>query len=224
MIRVMVAEDFDVIRQDLVDVINKEDDMTVINSFSSGRDAVSSCKAGDADVFLMDIEMENPDAGIQAAEQLLEAAPELKIIYLTSHDEDQVIITAMATGAADYFVKTEDSSDVLEHIRGVYRGENVLSEKVQRVLMGEYRRLRKSEQSLLYFISYLGSLTSAERELISCLLKGMKVREIADYRGVEPVTVKAQIITLLHKFGVSRTSEIVKTIKELGLEHLFLKG
>ena len=97
-----------------------------------------------------------------------------------------------------------------------------LSERVHGVLMGEYKRLRQSEQNLLYFIQHLSSLTTAERELISCFMQGMKVKEIAAKRFVEPVTVKSQIRTLLSKTGCARTKDIVSMIHGLGLERLFM--
>ena len=87
--------------------------------------------------------------------------------------------------------------------------------------MQEYARLQKSERSLLYFINNISRLTAAERELIKLLLQGHKVSEIARIRCVEVSTVKTQIKGLLRKFGCSRTKEIVKTIRELGVEHLF---
>lgn len=87
--------------------------------------------------------------------------------------------------------------------------------------MDEYRRLRASEESLLYFIHHLSSLTGTERELVSCFLEGLKVRQIAQRRCVEPVTVKSQIRTLLQKLGLSRTSEIVALVRQLKVEHLF---
>ena len=77
------------------------------------------------------------------------------------------------------------------------------------------------ERSLLFFINSVGKLTSAERDLVRLLLEGKKVREIAEIRCVEQVTVKTQIKGLLRKFGCARTKDIVELIKELGVAHLF---
>ena len=88
-------------------------------------------------------------------------------------------------------------------------------------MLKEYSRLRRSERSLLFFINNVSQLTPAERALVRCLLDGCKVREIAEIRCVEVVTVKTQIKGLLRKFGCSRTKEIVGLIHELGVEHLF---
>ena len=87
--------------------------------------------------------------------------------------------------------------------------------------MREYTRLQRSEKSLLFFINNVSQLTSAERELLRLLLDGKKVKDIAQIRCVEIITVKTQIKGLLRKFGCSRTKEIVSMIQELNISHLF---
>lgn len=94
--------------------------------------------------------------------------------------------------------------------------------RIQKMLMSEYSRLRRSEQSLLFFITNVGQLTPVERELVRLLLQNYKVGQIAELRVVELVTVKTQIKSLLKKFNCTRTKEIVNLIHELKLEHLFL--
>lgn len=87
--------------------------------------------------------------------------------------------------------------------------------------MNEYKRLQRSEKSLLFFINNVSQLTAAERELVRLLLEEKKVKEIAAIRCVEVITVKTQIKSLLRKFGCSRSKEIVQLIRELNLQHLF---
>lgn len=215
----MIADDFEIIRDDLRAGL-EEEGFTVSALASSGYEAVQRYERGM--IVLMDIEMESADAGIRATERILEEDPEARIIFLTSHDDDQMIMTAMATGAKDFVVKGSGIAEIARHIRDVEAGLPRLSERVHGVLMGEYKRLRQSEQNLLYFIQHLSSLTTAERELISCFMQGMKVKEIAAKRFVEPVTVKSQIRTLLSKTGCARTKDIVSMIHGLGLERLFM--
>ena len=222
MIRVMVVEDYDIIREDLVDRISREEGFSVPFSASSSEEALRLYDKDSVDVVLMDIEMEEVDSGIRAAEAILSKNEDAHIVYLTSHDSDAQVITALATGADDYVVKGGDIKEILDHVKSAYDGNAKLDSKIQKVVMGEYKRLRESEQNLLYFIQHLGSLTNTEKELIGYLLQGLKVKDIAQKRFVEPVTIKSQIRTLLQKFHSSRTSEVVKIIKGLGLEHLFI--
>mgnify|MGYP002569860508 CR=1 FL=1 len=221
MIRILVAEDFDLIREDLRDTLEQQEDMTVVGSASTGAEIQALALERDFDLILMDIEMETTTAGIRATERILEQKPAAKILFLTAHETDNMILTSMGAGAVDYIVKGCDDAELFRHIRGAYSGQALLDGKIQNLLLKEYSRLRTSERSLLFFISTVSQLTAAERELVRLLLEDRKIKEIAAIRCVEVVTVKTQIKSLLHKFGCTRTKEIVNTIRELNVTHLF---
>ena len=221
MIRILVAEDFDLIREDLCDTLEQQEDMTVVGSAATGEAILALALEHDFDLILMDIEMETTTAGIRATERILEQKPEAKVLFLTAHETDNMILTSMGAGAVDYIVKGCDDAELFRHIRSAYAGQPLLDGKIQNLLLKEYSRLRTSERSLLFFISTVSQLTAAERELVRLLLEDKKVKEIADIRCVEVVTVKTQIKSLLHKFGCTRTKEIVNTIRELNVTHLF---
>ena len=221
MISILIADDFDLLREDLKELINAQPDMRVVGEAASGAAIVELARSVKSDIILMDIEMENMSAGVTAAEAIRDADPGRMILYLTAHDTEKMILTAMGTGAVDYIVKCCLDEEVLAHIRAAAAGRPLLDAKVQNTVMQEYNRLRRSERSLLFFINNVSQLTAAERELVHLLLQGKKVKEIAAARCVEVVTVKTQIKGLLHKFGCSRTKEIVEMIQQLGITHLF---
>lgn len=220
-IRVMVAEDLPLLREDFCDVVSAQDDMEMVGAASSGEEIVALAAKIPCDVILMDIEMESIDAGIRAAEIITAKNPEIKILFLTAHETDDMITNAMGTGAVDYVVKGCDEEKLLEHIRRASQGRAELEPRIQNTVMQEYARLRRSERSLIFFINNVAHLTPAEHELVKLLLQDKKVAEIAKLRCVEVVTVKTQIKGLLNKFGCSRTKEIVKMIRQMSLEHLF---
>lgn len=220
-IRVMVAEDFPLLREDFCDVVSAQSDMEVVGSAASGEEIASLADTVPCDVILMDIEMETIDAGIRAAEVITARHPEVKILFLTAHETDDMITSAMGTGAVDYVVKGCEEERLLEHIRRASEGRAELDPKIQNTVMQEYARLRRSERSLIFFINNVAHLTPAEHELVKLLLQDKKVAEIARLRCVEVVTIKTQIKGLLGKFGCSRTKEIVKMIRQMNLEHLF---
>jgi len=222
MIRIAVVEDFDLIREDLRELIEAQQDMTVVWEADTGAKAVKLAAEEPTDIILMDIEMETVNAGIIAAERIRDQNPDQQIIFLTAHETNQMIITAMGTGAVDYVVKGGADEEVLRHIRNAYDGHPVMDTHIQATVMQEYSRLQRSERSLLFFINNVSQLTAAERELVKLLLEGKKVKEIAEIRCVEVITVKTQIKGLLRKFGCSRTKEIVAMIQELHISHLFL--
>lgn len=220
-IKIMIAEDFSLLLEDLSELINAQEDMQVVATASTGKEMIDLAKSIEHDIILMDIEMENTTAGIIATEYIRDWDKSEKIIYLTAHETDEFILTAMGTGAIDYMVKGIPDEELLNHIRSAYNGHSLLEGKIQQVVMQEYKRLQQSERGLLFFIQNISNLTMTERELIRYLIKGMKIREIAMERSVEVVTIKSQISTLLKKFGVSRTKEVVKKINDLNLSHLF---
>ena len=220
-IRLLIAEDFDLLREDLSETLSAQPDMEVVGAAASGKAVQELAARTEFDLILMDIEMESANAGIQAAEAITAEKPEAKIIFLTAHETETTILTAMGAGGVDYVVKGVPDDVLLAHIRAAYEGRPLMEARVHQVIMQEYSRLRKSEQSLLFFINMVSQLTPAERALVRCLLDDKKVREIAALRCVEVVTVKTQIKGLLRKFGCSRTKEIVHLVRQLKLEHLF---
>lgn len=221
MIKILIADDFALLREDICDTLNAQEDMQVVGTAESGAQAEKLAAETDYDVILMDIEMETTTAGIHAAENILSENPDAIVIFLTAHETENMILMSMGAGAVDYVVKGCPEDELLLHIRKAYEGEPMLGARVQHMVLKEYSRLRRSEKSLLFFINNVSQLTPAERSLVRYLLDGMKVKDIANARCVEVVTVKTQIKGLLRKFGCTRTKEIVEMIRELNVEHLF---
>ena len=220
-IRILIADDFVYLREDLTELINSQDDMEVVGEAESGSEIIELAEKSDYDIILMDIEMEQTNAGILAAEKIRDKNPDAGIIFLTAHETKEMIVTAMVAGAVAYVVKGVGDEVLLMHIRNAYEGNPVMQSRVRDTVMQEYARLQRSERSLLFFINCISNLTGAERELVKLLLQGSKVSEIADIRRVENSTVKTQIKSLLRKFGCSRSKEVVSLIEELKIGHLF---
>ena len=220
-IRILIADDFVYLREDLTELINSQDDMEVVGEAESGSEIIELAEKSDYDIILMDIEMEQTNAGILAAEKIRDENPDAGIIFLTAHETKEMIVTAMGAGAVDYVVKGVEDEVLFMHIRNAYEGNPVMQSRVRDTVMQEYARLQRSERSLLFFINCISNLTVAERELVKLLLQGSKVSEIADIRRVENSTVKTQIKSLLRKFGCSRSKEVVSLIEELKIGHLF---
>ena len=227
MMKILLADDFALLREDLCETLGAQPDMEVVGAAESGQEQGNedghqgAHPLAEFDVLLIDIEMENTTAGIHAAENILAEKPDAIVIFLTAHETENMILMSMGAGAVDYVVKGCPDEELLEHIRKAYEGEPMLDARVQHMVLKEYSRLRRSEKSLLFFINNVSQLTPAERSLVRYLLDGMKVKDIAAARCVEVVTVKTQIKGLLRKFGCTRTKEIVEMIHELGVEHLF---
>lgn len=220
MIRVIVAEDIAVLRKRMVRAIDASEDMMVVGQASTGREIVDIAQKEDFDIALLDIEMETIDSGITAAKKILSMKPASKVIFLTLHESDEMIFNAIDGGAVDYIIKSEDMAPVLEHIKNVYHEKAEMDWRIQSRLQQEFRRLRKSENDLIFFIRNIVVLTPAEKSLLKLLVEGYSLKDIARIRFVELTTVKTQISHILKKLGVKRTKDIVNQIKEMRLESL----
>lgn len=219
----MVAEDIPILREDFAEIIGAEPDMELLAAARSGSEICRLVdEAGELpDIILMDIEMETLTAGIDASETIHGRHPQIRIVFMTAHEADEMINSGMGTGAVDYVIKGCDDQVLLDHIRKAYRGVSVLDSRIQQSIMREYTRLRKSEHSLVFLLNNVTQLTPTEKEIVALLLEDKKVREIAQLRNVELVTVKTQIKSLLNKFGCHRSREIVDLIRQMNLESFF---
>lgn len=219
----MVAEDIPILREDFAEIIGAEPDMELLAAARSGSEICRLVEeAGELpDIILMDIEMETLTAGIDASETIHGRHPQIRIVFMTAHEADEMINSGMGTGAVDYVIKGCDDQVLLDHIRKAYRGVSVLDSRIQQSIMREYTRLRKSEHSLVFLLNNVTQLTPTEKEIVALLLEDKKVREIAQLRNVELVTVKTQIKSLLNKFGCHRSREIVELIRQMNLESFF---
>lgn len=220
MIKVIVAEDIEVLRRRIVKEINNTCDIKVVADVGTGLQAVEIASSLDFDVALLDIEMEEYDSGLVAAKEILRNNSDKKIIFLTLNECDEMIFNALESGAVDYVIKSEDVNPIIEHIRKVYANKPELDWNIQNKVQKEFRRLRKSETDLLFFLRNISILTQAEKELLKLLVADYSLKEIAKLRYVELTTIKTQISHILKKLRVRRTKDIVKQIKEMGLESL----
>lgn len=221
-IKIIIAEDVDVIRNNYVEILSKDDELEVVGASSTGAGAIKLFKDVGADIILMDIEMETSNAGVMAAQEIFQLSNDVKIIFLTIREDEKTIISAMTTGAVDYMIKSDDGEKIISHIKKAHNDRVEFEREIQCVLHDECIRLAENNENLINFSKKLMLLTPSEREIIKLLLGNNKVKEIARARCVEPVTIKTQIWQMLRKFNVKRTKEIVAQIRELKMEKLFL--
>lgn len=221
-IKVLVAEDVSVLRENLCEMLEKCDDIEVVFSCETGSEASDFCDRIQPDVALLDIDMETKDAGIKAAERIISSYPQVKVIFLTVHENESTVIEAMSTGAVDYVIKSADCKEAIAHIRAAYKDKVEIDAKIQKVMNTEFFRMKSRQSKNVDMIRTVILLSPAERDIVAMLLEGKKVAEIASLRYVEPATIKKQIGTILKKFNCSRSKEVVELIKEFRIENLFL--
>lgn len=220
-IRVIVAEDLEVLREHFCQLIDNEPDMQVIARAASGNEAYEHAIRLNPDVVLMDIEMDRKHDGIAAARTILEHNPAIRIVFLTVHEDDETVFSAFETGAVDYVLKSSPSSEIVKSIRSAVAGKSPIRPEIAYKIRSEFTRIRRNQANLLEAMSILSQLTPTELEIVDLLLKNEKISDIARIRQVELSTVKSQINAILKKFKKRRTKDVIKLIRELDAVHLF---
>lgn len=189
--------------------------MELVGTANSGRDIVGLAAELSPDIILMDIQLETEEAGIEATDIILKNNPSIKVIMLTVHKEDDLIFKSYGAGAVDYIIKTEPEEDVIASIRNVYNNEIFIRPNIAKKILGEFSKLHRQKESILYTITLLTSLTNSELEILKLLYSGGKRAEIADRRNVELVTINTQIRNILKKLGYKSTKEMIQSLKNL---------
>lgn len=220
LIKVLIAEDMEPLRRLYKKIIDSAPDMEVVADTDTGREAVTLALQARPDVILMDIEMEDRDAGLRAVENILGAKQNPKIIILTVYEEDELIFTAFRLGVIDYLIKNAPPQEILESIRNAYYNQSPLRPELASKILGEFKRVKTYETSFLFAVDIVSSLTTTELELLRLLLDGKTRREICELRHVEMSTVKTQINHILKKFGKKSVEEVAAMISSLNLYDL----
>jgi len=222
-IRVVIAEDLDVLRDHFGELVDGEADMEVVGLAASGKQAVQFALEKAPDVILMDIEMEVKHAGIAAAQTVLEQSPRIRIVFLTVHEDDETVFNAFETGAVDYVLKTSSSEEIVAAIRSAHQGISQIRPEIAYKVKNEFARIRKNQAILFDATLILSQLTPTETEILDLLMKEMKIGEIAKHRRVELSTIKSQINVILKKFKKKRTKEVVALLRQLNVTPLLYK-
>lgn len=217
-IRCMIAEDYEPLNNIFVNLLNYEKDIQVIGNAFSGKEIYELVQKEKPDIVLMDVEMETRNAGIEYSEKILKLYPDMKIIILTCYEDEDQIIKAYEAGVVDYVLKNSSSSVILEAIRAAYNDKSLIRAYAALAIRKELLSLGSYKKSLLVVTKMISNLTTSEIEVLKLLLEGKKNKEIAQCRNVEMSTIKYHISSILKKFECRRTGEVVKIIKELGIE------
>lgn len=214
-IKVMIVDDMEAHRRRLERIIQKEPDIKLVSAAKNGYEAVMHAIMHNPDIILMDIEMEEARAGINASRQIHKELPNVKIIILTVHDHSQIVVAAFQTGIVDYILKTAEPNEIVEAIRSAYNNLSPIRPIIAEKIRTEFREVKSREQSLLYVLKLVSELTASELEILKMLCSGLTRKQIANQRFVEASTVKKQINNILKKCEQERTKDLIQIMKHL---------
>ena len=218
-IKCIIVEDYEPLNRLLCNLLNYEKDIVVTGSAFESNELCELLKSVSADIILMDIEIKSRTEGIETCRKILRDYPTIKIIMLTCHDEEDMILSAFEAGAVDYLLKTSSSSQILDAVRSAYADLSPINSYVSVVIRKRMKEFGIFRENLLNITAILSDLTHSELGILKLLLQSKKQKEIASAKTIEIVTVKAHVSSILKKFNCSKISEVVKRIRNADLQN-----
>ncbi|MFC5953061.1 response regulator [Streptomyces pratens] len=214
MIRVLVADDQQMVRQGFTVLLNTYPDIEVIGQAVDGLDAVAQVADLAPDVVLMDIRM--PElGGIEATRRITAATPHIRVLVLTTFDLDEYVYEALRAGASGFLLKDASSDQLAEAVRVVAAGEALLAPGITRRLIAEFARLEDRPRPPLR--ERVGALTERETEVLGLIAQGLSNAEIAVRLVVAEQTVKTHVGRILVKLGLRDRTQAAVFAYESGL-------
>ena len=189
MIRVVVADDHQVVRAGIAHLLSGSDDMEVIASVADGVEAVDACTRTAPDVALLDLEMPNLD-GVEATRRIKEAAPDTAVVVFTYFSDRDRIVQALDAGATGYLLKDADPAELEAGIRAAVAGGAPLHPTAAATVLQE--RSERTE----------AGLTAREREVLVLVGEGLVNKQIARRLSISEKTVKTHLTRVFQRIGV----------------------
>jgi DNA-binding NarL/FixJ family response regulator len=213
-IRVVVADDQEVVRSGFAALLETQDDLEVVGTAGDGAEAVDLCRERRPDVVLMDVRMPAMD-GLEAARRVVgESDHGTRVLMLTTFDLDEYVYEALAAGASGFLLKDATAEALFEAVRVVARGDALLAPSVTRRLIGEFARLNPA---VPLRPDRLRELTPRETEVLRLVADGLSNAEIAERLVVSEETVKTHVSRVLQKLGLRDRAQAVVVAYESGL-------
>lgn len=203
-LRVLLAEDHEIVREGIKLLINSQTDMEVIGEAPNGSIAVKKAAKLAPDIVVMDVSMPELN-GLKAAKQMKRVCPDIKILTLTRHTDDGYIQQLIRAGASGYVLKQSAPTELVNAIRTVCSGKNYLDPALTERVMGGYIK-----QSAALSRAAKIELTNRETEVIRLIAWGHSNKEIAEQMEVSIKTVEAHKANAMRKLGISNRIDIVR--------------
>lgn len=208
-------EDDELIARHYRIALSKDEQINVVGRAANGYEAVMLAGLHRPDVILMDIELEEKNAGLHATEEILSYLPDTRIVVLTVDETDETIFLAFQLGVTNYLLKNIPAHTLIESVKDAYHDRSSLQADIAGKLKREFKRIKGNEDSLISIFLIISQLTPAELENLELFLKGFSRAEICAHRHVEYSTLKSQIFSILKKFKKDRLEDVIDILQEV---------
>lgn len=207
--RVFVVDDHELVRRGLIEIIDTEEDLSVVGQAGDVQEALLTLASITADVAVLDVRL--PDgSGIELCREIRSLYPNVKVLMLTSFLDDEAILGAVLGGASGYVIKDIKNLDLLETIRKVAAGETLLDIALVSNVTSRLRKVA-SPASEIY------ELTDQEQRVLEHIGRGLTNRQIAESMCLAEKTIKNYVSSLLGKLGLERRTQAAALAARLGL-------
>ncbi|MER6664839.1 response regulator transcription factor [Amycolatopsis japonica] len=211
-VKVLICDDQELVRVGMGMIVTSQDDLTVAGEATNGAEAVEAAEKLRPDLVLMDVRMPVLD-GVAATERICRSLPDTRVLMITTFDLDEYAYAALRAGASGFLVKDAPADEILVAIRGVLRGDSMVSPSVTKRLLDRYladeRDAGESAQ--------LETLTEREKDVLSLIARGLTNSEIAAKLYIGETTVKTHVGRILAKLSLRDRVHAVVFAYESGL-------
>ncbi|ALN92463.1 response regulator [Lysobacter gummosus] len=208
-IRVLIADDHTMVRESLVSLL-RSGGVDIVGQAADGLDTLKQAQALRPDVVVTDLSMPRL-SGLEVIRRLFDSLPEVRVLVLTMHQEDEYILQAVRAGATGYMVKDSPASELLAAVHSVHTGKGYFGPQAARALA---EQLRHPERDLG---NPYGRLTPREREVFHLIAEGLTTKEIARQLTISVKTAENHRARVLEKLAVRNTAELVRYALRKGL-------
>ena len=212
MIRILLADDQDLVREGLRMLLDAEDDLEVVGEAGDGKEALAEIRRLDPDVVLMDVRMPELD-GIEATSRIAATGSSARVLVLTTFDLDEYVYRALRAGASGFLLKDASREQLVGAVRTVARGEALLAPAVTRRLIEDF--CRGPEPGAVP--ERAAALSERELDVLRLLARGLSNAEIAEELVLGETTVKSHVARVLQKLGLRDRVQTVVFAYESGL-------
>ncbi len=201
--KVMIVDDHSVVRIGLKHVLEQSGEFEVVGQAANGEEAVRMAADVSPQVVVMDVIMPEKD-GVEACREIMESAPETRVVMLTASTEEDAVVEAVAAGATGYLQKETDRERLMSALRDAVMGEfSVPVEVIKRAFEAIRGGGRTGDAAAA------AGLTGRERDILVSFAQGMSYARIAEARGVKPVTVRNAVYGIQQKLGIETMQGLV---------------
>lgn len=210
-IRILLVDDHAVLRSGLEALLELEPDMEVVGGVGSGEEAIHRVTQLRPDVVVMDLDMPGM-GGLEATQQIAALGLPVRVLVLTSHEEERSLLAVLEAGGSGYVHKSKAEDDLIEAIRAVARDEVFLYPTATRLLLQGYRRAEERGET-----NPTEELSEREREVLVLTAEGFSSSEVGKKLFLSPKTVDTYRARIMKKLGLGHRSELVRFALQHGL-------